>query len=299
MGGKDRSRRACYGGSALPVSIAVVHRLNGYPEPRYLSHHGRRTSDGLHSMGVKVEVCVTSVAEAVAAAKAGADSVELCSWLACGGITPGPGVVSMMLEALKQMGTKRRVLVRPCPGGFRYTADERQVIMRDTLLLSVADDEAGIVTGALGEDGLVDARLMEVVKAALGERTLTFHRAIDHAADKLAALDQCIAFGADRVLTSGGETLALDGVAMLKQMVERAGEKLVIAAAGGITPGNVVELVEKTGVTEVHFSAQKPKEGAPTGAAMSAASAGINFEVMPDIAKIEGVLNALVKAGLR
>ena len=250
-------------------------------------------------MRVNVEVCVTSIEEALAAAKAGADSVELCSWLACGGLTPGPGLVSMTREVLKDMATKRRVLIRPGPGGFRYTPEERQVIMRDTLLLSVADDEAGIVTGALTEDGSVDARLMEVVKSALGERGSTFHRAIDHASDKLAALDQCIAFGAQRVLTSGGETLALDGAAMLKQMVERAGEKLVIAAAGGINAGNVVELVEKTGVTEVHFSAQKPKDTKPSGAAMSSANVGVNFEIVPDVAKIEGVLNALVKAGLR
>lgn len=250
-------------------------------------------------MRVNVEVCVTSVEEAAAAAKAGADSVELCSWLACGGVTPGPGLLSMMREALKDTTTKRRVLVRPGPGGFLYTSDERQIIMRDALLLSVADDEAGIVTGSLGEDGQLDARLMEVVKAALGERSFTFHRAIDHASDKLAAVEQCMAFGAHRVLTSGGETLALDGAAMLKQMVERAGEKLVIAAAGGINAGNVVELVEKTGVTEVHFSAQKPKEGAPSGAAMSSTNVGVNFETEPDVAKIEGVMNALVKAGLR
>ena len=151
----------------------------------------------------------------------------------------------------------------------------------------------------LGEDGLADARLMEVVKSALGERGLTFHRAIDRSSDKLAAVDQCIAFGAHRVLTSGGETLALVGVSMLKQMVERAGEKLVIAAAGGINAGNVVELVEKTGVTEVHFSAQKPKAGKSDGAAMSSSHVGVNFEVVPDVEKIEGVMNALVKAGLR
>lgn len=267
------------------------------PAPILPSRPGNKL--GWQSMRVKVEVCVTSVEEAVAAAKGGADSVELCSWLACGGVTPGPGLLSMMREALKDMATQRRVLVRPSPGGFKYSADERQVIMRDALLLSVADDEAGIVTGALGEDGLIDARLMEVVKSALGERGLSFHRAMDHASDKLAALDQCIAFGAYRVLTAGGETLALDGAMMLKQMVERAGEKLLIAAAGGINANNVVELVEKTGVTEVHFSAQKPKEGTVTGAAMSSTNAGINFETEPDAAKIEGVMNALVKAGLR
>jgi copper homeostasis protein len=155
------------------------------------------------------------------------------------------------------------------------------------------------VTGALGVDGLADVQLIEVVKAALGGREFTFHRAIDHASDQLMALDQCLSIGIGRVLTSGGGTLALDGTAMLKQMVERAGEKLVIAAAGGINASNVVELVEKTGVAEVHFSAQKLKGGPPSGAAMSSANVGVNFEVEPDVAKIEGVMNALVKAGLR
>ncbi len=237
--------------------------------------------------------------EALAAAEAGADSVELCSWLACGGVTPGPGLLSLVRERLKDGAVRRRALVRPTPGGFHYTMDERQVIMRDTLLLTVADDEGGIVTGALDAEGSVDAQVMEVVKAALGGRELTFHRAIDHAADPIAALEQCAKLGIGRVLTSGGATLALDGAAVLKQMVERAGGKLVIAAAGGINAINVVELVEKTGVTEVHFSAQKPKGEAPSGAAMSSAHAGVNFATEPDVAKIEGVMNALVKAGLR
>lgn len=250
-------------------------------------------------MRVNVEVCVTSVEEAVAAGKTGVDSVELCSWLACGGLTPGPGLLSLVREKLAEVPVRRRVLVRPAPGGFNYAIDDRHVIIRDTLLLSVADDAAGIVTGSLASDGSVDVQLLDIVKAALNGRESTFHRAIDHAQDKLVALDQCLALGMDRVLTSGGETLALDGVAMLKQMVERAGEKLVIAAAGGINAGNVVELVEKTGVTEVHFSAQKPKSGKPSGAAMSSSNVGVNFELEPDVAKIEGVMNALVKAGLR
>lgn len=250
-------------------------------------------------MRVNVEVCVTSVEEAVAAANAGVDSVEVCSWLACGGLTPGPGLLSMVRERLKDSGVRRRVLARPGPGGFKYGPDERQIIMRDALLLSVADDEAGVVTGALGGDGLIDRQLMELVKAGLGERELTFHRAIDHASDKLAAVDQLVSIGADRVLTSGGQTFVLDGADMLGKMVERAGGKLMIAAAGGINAGNVVELVEKTGVTEVHFSAQKPKEGAPTGAAMSSANVGVRFDVVPDEEKIESILNALVRSGLR
>ena len=86
---------------------------------------------------------------------------------------------------------------------------------------------------------------------------------------------------------------------MLKQVVQRAGDRIMIAAAGGINAANVVELVERTGVMEVHFSAQRLKPGSAQGAGMSSTSQGVSFETEPDRAKIEGVMNALVKAGLR
>jgi len=245
-------------------------------------------------MRVRVEVCVTSVAEAVAAAQAGADSVEVCTCLAVGGLTPGPGLVSLVRERLKGTSTRSRVLVRPSPGGFHHTVDERQIILRDALLLAVADDTAGIVAGALRAEGLADMELMELVRATLNGRELTFHRAIDQAADMLAVLDQCIVFGAGRVLTSGGAPRAQDGAPVLKRMVERAGEKLVVAAGGGVNPANVVELVERTGVPEVHFSAQRRVPATASGTSM-----GESFMVEPDAAKIDGVMNALVKAGLR
>lgn len=247
-------------------------------------------------MRVAVEVCVTSAAEALAAERAGADGVELCSWLACGGVTPSPGLLNWLKE---RSALRRRVLVRPTPGGFHYTADERQVLLRDVLLSGVADAQAGVVTGGLTAAGAVDEGLMRSVAPALAGRELTFHRAIDHATDMLAALERCMALGVHRVLTSGGETRAKDGVAMLRRLVERAGGTLLICAAGGIDPANVVELVQRTGVREVHFAAQRPGPAVLHGAAMSSANAGINFLAEPDEAKIEGVLNALVKAGLR
>ena len=247
-------------------------------------------------MRVAVEVCVTSMAEARAAERAGADGVELCAWLACGGVTPAPGLLSWLKE---QSPLRRRVLVRPTPGAFVYAPDERQVLLRDVLLCGVADAQAGVVTGALTADGDVDEGLMRSIAPALAGRELTFHRAIDHAADMPAALERCMALGVHRVLTSGGETLATDGAAMLKRLVERAGGRLLVCAAGGINPGNVVDLVQRTGVREVHFAAQRPAANVQKGAAMSSTNVGVNFLTEPDEAKIEGVLNALVKAGLR
>jgi len=245
-------------------------------------------------MRVKVEVCVTSVQEALAAEAGGADGVELCIWLACGGVTPSSGLVDAVRGSVQ---LPVRVLVRPKPGGFVHEAPELHALLVDAEILG--GGAIGLVTGGLLADGDADVELMRAVMKAAPESEVTFHRAIDHARDPLAVLEACAGIGVHRILTSGARTLATDGAAMIGQLVQQAGERLLIAAAGGINPANVVELVERTGVSEVHFASQLPSAGRVVGASMSSTNEGVSFETEPDHAKIEGVLNALVKAGLR
>ena len=239
-------------------------------------------------MSVSVEVCVTTLAEALAAEGAGVDTVEVCSWLDSGGVTPSFGLLNLLQERVR---VRKRILVRPRPGTFHYDADERQVLLRDVMMSGVGDRNCGIVTGAMGADGLPDADLVKSIRLAAADRELTFHRAIDHAADMLRALEMCRSLGAQRVLTSGGAADAIGGAPVIAEMVRRSQGTITIAAAGRIGPENVVELVERTGVREVHFSAQQ------RGPARS--STGDPFDTSPDIHKIDGVLNALAKAGLR
>ncbi len=248
----------------------------------------------VRTMAISVEVCVTSVAEAEAAAAAGVDTVEVCSWLACGGITPSSGLVDAVRGAVR---IPVRVLVRPGPGAFVYAPALSLALLTDTEIYG--GGAIGIVTGALQPEGTMDVRLMEAVLRTAPESEITFHRAIDHARDVLSVAEQCQRIGIHRILTSGGQSLALDGVPMLKELVARVGDDLVIAAAGGINPANVVEIVERTGVQEVHFAAQRPVAAPLSGVSLSSANSGFNFEVEPDVAKIEGVLEALAKAGLR
>lgn len=246
-------------------------------------------------MHVAVEVCVTSVEEALAAEAAGADSVEVCSWLACGGITPSSGLVDAVRSAIR---IPARVLLRPMPSGFIHAPSALHALFLDAEIFG--GGAIGLVTGGLKAKGGMDRELIRSVKQLAPESEITFHRAIDHAIDPMEVLEGCLALGVDRILTSGQATLALDGVALLKQLVIHATDQLTIAAAGGIGPLNVVELVERTGVQEVHFAAQLTVHAHAMGkAAMSSSNAGISFATAPDHAKIEGVMNALVKAGLR
>ena len=125
---------------------------------------------------------------------------KLCSDLAEGGITPGPGLIGAVRESLT---IPVFVIVRPRGGDFFYSADEFAVMKRD-IAAAKAYGADGVVIGVLSQDGLVDTeRTRELVELArpLG---VTFHRAIDWAPQMEEALEQVIEAGADRILTSGG-----------------------------------------------------------------------------------------------
>ena len=245
-------------------------------------------------MRVAVEICVTSVAEALAAERAGADSVEICTWLACGGVTPSSGLVDAVRTAVR---IPTRVLVRPTPDGFVYDPAALHALLLDAEIFG--GGAIGLVMGGLKADGTMDRDLMRSIAQLAPESEITFHRAVDRAADPLEVLEGCLALGIDRLLTSGGAALAKNGTATLQRLVEKAGENCVIAAAGGINAENVVGIVERTGVREVHFAAQRRVADARPSVPLSSDQAGTSFSFAPDEAKIEAVMSALVKAGLR
>lgn len=245
-------------------------------------------------MYVAVEVCVTSVAEAIAAERAGADGVEICSWLGAGGITPSSGLVDAVRAAVR---IPVRVLIRPTTGDFVYDPPALHALLLDAEIFGGGG--IGLVVGGLTTTGAMDRDLVRSVKQLAPESELTFHRAVDHASDPLEVLEGCLALGVDRLLTSGGQTLALNGIPLLAELVRRAGEECVVAAAGGVGPANVVDLVQRTGVPEVHFAAQRQVSVAAGKAVLSSMPGAAGFYFEPDEAKIHGVLEALTKAGLR
>ncbi len=247
-------------------------------------------------MRVSVEVCVTSLEEARVAERCGADSIELCTWLVCGGLTPSIGLVTELVE---HVGIPVRVLVRATPGGFVYSDEEQRVMLRDIETLSKVIGSGGFVLGALDREGLADRAFVEQALVLAGDSQSTFHRAIDRSTDPRASLDRCLELGVSRVLTSGAASHAMDGADLIAWMVERARPTLLIAAAGGINATNVIELVERTGVSEVHFAAQLATDFPRETVAMSSIPATADFYARPDVAKIEGVLEALAKAGFR
>jgi copper homeostasis protein len=105
-------------------------------------------------------------------------------------------------------------------------------------------------------DGSIDkARCARLVEAAypLG---VTFHRAFDRAANPFEAVEDIIGIGCERVLTSGQRPTAMEGAALIDQLVRLADDRLAIMPGSGVRADNITELVRKTGAVEFHTSAR-------------------------------------------
>jgi copper homeostasis protein len=217
-----------------------------------------------------LEICLDDVGGAAVAEQSGADRIELCANLGQGGTTPDLGVVSSVLGTVTAVDVQ--VLVRSRPGDFVYTRAEVDAMATDIAAIGALMPPNGVtvgfVIGALTGDGRVDVPAMTRLRRACGSAPVTFHKAFDEAANLKESLEVIIDLGMTRVLTSGGQPTALAGVGALADLVEQATGRISILAGGGIRAHNVVEIVRRTGVTEVHLRASG------TASAISTSSTG-------------------------
>jgi copper homeostasis protein len=197
---------------------------------------------------IKVEVCVDSVASAVAAERGGAARVELCSGLIEGGVTPSAGLTETVRAAAP---VPLHIMIRPRGGDFCYDESELEVMQRDIALAKTLRVE-GVVFGILDADGNVDVQRTRQLVELARPLAVTFHRAFDMSADLFRSLEDVCATGADRVLTSGGEQTSLQGIDTIAQLVRKAQDRILVMPGSGIKPENARGLVEQTGAKEIH-----------------------------------------------
>lgn len=201
-----------------------------------------------------LEVCADSVASAIAAERGGAHRVELCSDLLEGGITPGPGLMSVVR---RQVEIDIFVMIRPRGGDFVYSEHEFEVMQCDM-------EEArrlganGFVLGLLTEQGRIDVERTRALVEQAAPLPVTFHRAIDMTPDPVAALEEVIDTGVQRVLSSGGAPKVADGCELLRQFVNLAKGSIAVMAGGGLTIPILVQVANATGVKEFHASLRRP-----------------------------------------
>lgn len=229
---------------------------------------------------ILTEVCTESAAGARAAVQGGADRIELCAALELGGITPSAGLIEAVVDVI---GT--HVLIRPRGGDFRYDTHEIRVMAKD-IEYAIDRGAESVVIGALTPAGDVDLPAMVRLLGAAGDAPVTFHRAFDSARDPLTALDDLMELGVNRLLTSGGRPTAAQGIQQIAEFVRRCGDDLCILAGSGIGPTNVRQIVEATGVHEIHFSARVPVQASTENAvAVGPMDSGPRLETSADLVR--------------
>ncbi len=201
-------------------------------------------------MTIQLEVCIDNLESLRYAQQGGATRIELCSSLALGGLTPSVG---FMHAAAKYATVPVYAMIRPRQGDFLFSSEDVEIMLADIYAAKQAGLQ-GVVIGVLTSHGLVDSDIVtRLVKQAQG-MGVTFHRAIDQCVEPIAALDTIMAAGCERILTSGLQANAYDGIGMINQMHQYCGQRLKIMAGAGVNSHNVREIIARTGINEIHLS---------------------------------------------
>ena len=203
----------------------------------------------LEIIGFTIEGCLT-------AEFSGANRVELCDNPLEGGTTPSIGFIK---TARKQLKIGIHPMIRPRGGDFIYSNLEFSIMLDDIRMCKNAGCE-GIVTGLLSSDGTVDKKRLQHICDLAYPLDVTFHRAFDRTADPFTSLEDIIDAGCDRILTSGQASSAVQGAPLIKEIIGKANDRIIIMPGAGINSTNIKELALTTEATEFHASARKCKE---------------------------------------
>lgn len=201
-----------------------------------------------------LEVAIESVEDAKTAVAGGADRLELCAALDLGGLTPSLGLYEEIRAAVSVPVV---VMIRPRGGDFVYDEFEIAAMKRDIEhFLPLATD--GFVFGVLTADAVIHLDACRSLVAATRGVTCVFHRAFDKTSDNRRALEDCVALGFTRVLTSGKAPEVLAGVQNLAKLYALAQSRIGILPCGKVRASNVGEILRLVDCREVHGSFSEP-----------------------------------------
>jgi copper homeostasis protein len=201
---------------------------------------------------ILLEVCSFSIQSCLIAEKAGAARVELCANPTDGGTTPCYGAI---VRARERISIQLYPIIRPRGGHYCYDEDEFAAMLKDIRMCREIGCN-GISAGVQKHNGEIDAdRLKRIVECAqpLG---VTCNRAFDGTPDPFKALEEIIACGCERVLTSGQASGAPGAIPVLARLVRQAGQRLVVMPGAGVRSTNIEQLVRETRAAEYHSSAR-------------------------------------------
>lgn len=207
-------------------------------------------------MSYSLEVIAFNIESCKIAEHAGVHRIELCDNPGDGGTTPSMGFIR---QARKNVSIELFPIIRPRGGDFLYTPDEFEIMLNDVKLCKEIGCD-GIVSGILNADGTVDTERTAKLTELAYPMSVTFHRAFDRTLDPFEALEKIIDSGCERILTSGQQPTAMEGAGLIKSLIEKADNRIIIMPGSGVRSGNIKELIQLTGAREIHTSARKTEK---------------------------------------
>jgi len=183
-----------------------------------------------------IEVCANSYEYAIKAEKAGADRIELCKDLHLDGLTPDYEIAK---KTINKLNIPVFILIRPREGDFNYSNEEFELMKADIVKFKEMGCK-GIVSGVLNNDNTIDLERTKELVELTRPLEFTFHRAFDIVPNPIKEIEKLIELGIDRVLTSGQEEIAVDGLDLLHNLLERTQKRIKIMPGSGINKSNII-----------------------------------------------------------
>jgi len=211
----------------------------------------------LPTMAYLLEIATSDFETTRAAVAGGADRIELCANLSEGGTTPSYGTIYQCRESFDVL---LYPIIRARGGDFLYNNEEYEIMLHDVKLCKQLGCD-GVVIGLLNSDGTIDLKRTATLIEIAYPMGVTFHRAFDRCREPFQAVEQLIQIGCERILTSGQQPLAPDGIELIAQLNQKADHRITIMPGSGVRKENIKLLAEMTGCSEFHSSLRGKSKG--------------------------------------
>ncbi|WP_339922617.1 copper homeostasis protein CutC [uncultured Cyclobacterium sp.] len=207
----------------------------------------------MNKKNILLESPVYTLEAAMLAAENGADRLELCSDFGEGGTTPSLGLFKVIK---RKVTVPVVVMIRPRGGDFVYSKSEIEV-MKEDIKAFLEHGADGFVFGILDKQGKINSSECQNLIQVAGGKPCTFHRAFDLVQDKVTALEEIVALGFKRILTSGGENRVKEGLPVLLELLDKANDRIIILPGGGLMLNDISHLSKEGRLKEIHVSCKK------------------------------------------
>jgi len=199
-----------------------------------------------------LEICAFHIDSCIIAEREGAARIELCDNPVEGGTTPSYGTIK---QVRNKISIALYPIVRPRSGNYFYT-EEEFMILKDDIAMCRQLGCDGVSVGVQTRDATIDKERMKKIVEWAGPMGVTCNRVFDGTPDPFAALEDLIACGCERILTSGQKRAAPEAGKLLGELVRQAAGRISIMPGAGINSSNLEKLRAECNAFEYHVSAR-------------------------------------------